>query len=105
MKFEIGFRVWSINYRSSRLFSQVEMTANKVGMKMSFKNIFDRSVVLLCHLQIRFCIPYRINYCGNAVALHKIRSFAQAAGIDLLNVHTSWFKIKEPYLFKGHKYG
>jgi hypothetical protein len=63
----------------------------KEFLEMSFKNVLDLCIVLLCAIDIRLNLPEGIEDGRFAFVFNVIGGMRKAAGIDLFNFHGSGF--------------
>jgi len=96
---ETGFRIRTIDDRCAGYFCQVKMPAHKIGMEMSFENVFDLRLAFFCQLEVGIDVPERVYNCRLSFAVDIISRFTEATGIQLLNEHNSAFPVKvlNPY--------
>ena len=87
MRLKARFGIRAKDDGCARFARQFQMAAHEIGMKMGFENILDRSALFSRHIDIYVHIAQRVYYCGLAVAHNKVRSLAQAIGVQLLNFH------------------
>src|SRR4051812_12870038 len=80
MYVKLRFCFWSINNSGAGGFCKVYMAADKVCMKMRFKNVFYGSFSFGGQLQVRINISQRVYYGRLPIAFNIISCFAYAAG-------------------------
>ena len=78
-----GFGSWTKHHLGAGFFNQVEVPAYKVGMKVCFKNIFDRCIVFGSPVNVWLYFPQGVKNGGFAIAFNIIRSMGYTACVDL----------------------
>src|SRR5690349_15377402 len=76
MHIKVRFGFWPINNSSTGSLGKVQMAADKVCMKMCFKNIFYGRLSFGGQLQVSINIPQRVYYGCLSIAFNIISSFA-----------------------------
>jgi hypothetical protein len=84
---EPGLGIWPIDDRRTGRFAQLQVTGNKVGMKVRLEDVFDRYALLFGELQVRVDIAQGIHDRGLTVAGNKVSRFGKAARIELFDFH------------------
>ena len=79
---------------------QGEVSTDKIGVKMRFKNILDRCIVFLCALEVRFHLTKGVNHSSFAVALDIVGPLRQTTGIDLFYNHIIDLRVKLIFNYK-----
>ena len=76
MRFKRRHRSWSIHNGCTSCFGQVNMTRNKVGMKMGFKNILNPGAIFFCFFDIWRNFTQRIYNNGFPFAFNVVSSLS-----------------------------
>ena len=84
---EFGIGTGPVYDRGTRSLAQVNMTAYKVGVKMSFKNVFDPGLSFIGQRQVRINITEWVDDSRFSVAFNIIGRLTKATGVQLLNEH------------------
>src|SRR6476620_10025166 len=82
---------WSVNDFATTFPGQIQMTGNKISMKMCFKNILDCCVVFFSAVQIRLDFTQGIKNRGLAVTFKIVSSLSDASRIYLFDFHNLKF--------------
>jgi hypothetical protein len=66
---------------------QVDVARHEIGVKVSFKDVFDLHPVFFHPIQVGFGFPQGVDKRCFAVAFDVIRALSEAAGVDLFDFH------------------